>query len=700
MRELFLKIKSKREKNPITAAAIIVAVILLFAALLEILLLGAGKGGKAIDAEDYLYRGNYAPGEGYTFENGKTELIFKGDSMALSSVNLTLAPLDGDQKLITVTVSGKSSEHTNKTVTYGKVTLTTGNSCTLPVSPAEGPLVITFKFEGMAEGDQLRISSLTFNGPSAGGFSFIRWAVLSAVIMLAWLLLDPAIRHTPYGENAAGRVSAKALTVLLCTAIAMSFAASFGADSKEIAYPLEKSANVYNPYVQQFDAFEKGQLHIDFKPSDKLLALENPYDPAQRSGVSYLWDRAFYNGQYYIYFGPAPVYTVYYPYYWATGALPSDFFVLSVFLLLTAVFFPLSVFKFADHYLKRVPFLPVCLAAIGGFFATNALLLYRGKASFYYIATMAGIGFFSLFIYLFMCAMGEVKKSVPEAKGATRVLFFTKKYVLLALAGAAYGGIFASRLSIAVLAAFIVVPALIRHILMKKRERAWCAHLLDMGGELLALGVPVLCIMGAVMAFNAARFGSPFEFGTSYQLTVSNVSKNRLRIGDLGAAIYHYFFQPLGSVPSFPYVGLSHLTLYYGHYVYVDPSFGLYSIPLLATTALAPLWLWDKKLSRYLKLQGACIVAGLLAVAWMDFCLGGVIFRYVCDLTAPAALLGAASLLLLCDRVADPGVSDRARRATYTGVTLVLLATCILCVLLALTTSTHLFPYDSTVLGF
>ena len=48
----------------------------------------------------------------------------------------------------------------------------------------------------------------------------------------------------------------------------------------------------YNPYVQQFDAFQKGQLHIDVEPEQELLELANPYDPAQRQGIYYLWDRA------------------------------------------------------------------------------------------------------------------------------------------------------------------------------------------------------------------------------------------------------------------------------------------------------------------------------------------------------------------------------------------------------------------------
>ena len=70
------------------------------------------------------------------------------------------------------------------------------------------------------------------------------------------------------------------------------FCAIFIGGRGEVAYPLENGVNQYNPYVQQTDAFLKGQLHIDYKPSDELLALENPYDYSSRDGIYYLWDRA------------------------------------------------------------------------------------------------------------------------------------------------------------------------------------------------------------------------------------------------------------------------------------------------------------------------------------------------------------------------------------------------------------------------
>jgi hypothetical protein len=548
-------------------------------------------------------------------------------------------------KIVTVTVKGKGAEHSGRTVTYDSASVMGEGSIVLSVNPTSPPRQIVFYFDGLEDGDTLTVSTLGFNLSSASVFNPFRWTVIFLVALLICLVSKLGLRRHAYAEGDALSLSAKAVTVLLCLTLALTFVSLFGTEYKDIEYPLTDRVATYNPYIQQFDAFEKGQLHIDHKPSDKLTSLENPYDPANRVAGSYLWDRAFYNGHYYVYFGTAPIYTVYYPYYYATGALPPDCFVLGVFVVMTALFLPLAIFKFAALYLKKTPVSLVCLAAIAGFMATNALMLFRGDAGFYYIATLSGIGFFSLFIYLFMCALAKVSADAPEDKTA-RVLFYIKKYALLALAGAAYGGIFASRTSIAVIAAFFVVPAVICKILLKKRNGGLKVRLLGMGYELIALGLPVICIAGAVLAFNAARFGSPFEFGNTYQLTVSDISKNKLRISDLWPSFYHYFLQPLGSSPGYPFVGLSTQVLNYGHYVYVDPNFGLFNIPLAALSALTPVWLLDKRLPRYLKILGASVAVGLVTVAWMDFCLGGVIFRYIGDLTAPAALLGAGCLCL------------------------------------------------------
>ena len=95
-------------------------------------------------------------------------------------------------------------------------------------------------------------------------------------------------------------------------------------------YPLKGSVDDYGCYPQMFDAFQKGQLNIDTDYDLSILEkLENPYDTAERreaTGEKYgvIWDRAFYDGKLYSYFGIAPVIFLYYPAYFLTGHVLSD----------------------------------------------------------------------------------------------------------------------------------------------------------------------------------------------------------------------------------------------------------------------------------------------------------------------------------------------------------------------------------------
>ena len=64
--------------------------------------------------------------------------------------------------------------------------------------------------------------------------------------------------------------------------------------------------------------WQKGQLHIDKDPSPELLALADPYDPAQ-NGPHKMGDISLYRGRYYLYFGPTPAFTLMWPWRVITG---------------------------------------------------------------------------------------------------------------------------------------------------------------------------------------------------------------------------------------------------------------------------------------------------------------------------------------------------------------------------------------------
>ena len=55
-------------------------------------------------------------------------------------------------------------------------------------------------------------------------------------------------------------------------------------------------------------ALLQGHFYLDDVPSAALQAMDNPYDTAARdsAGVPYLWDHAYYQGKYYVYFGVLP----------------------------------------------------------------------------------------------------------------------------------------------------------------------------------------------------------------------------------------------------------------------------------------------------------------------------------------------------------------------------------------------------------
>ena len=68
-------------------------------------------------------------------------------------------------------------------------------------------------------------------------------------------------------------------------------------------------------------AFLNGRLDLMQDPPEVLLALDNPYDSTAREAaqVNSLWDHAYYNGRYYVYFGIVPCLLFQLPFEAVTG---------------------------------------------------------------------------------------------------------------------------------------------------------------------------------------------------------------------------------------------------------------------------------------------------------------------------------------------------------------------------------------------
>ena len=452
------------------------------------------------------------------------------------------------------------------------------------------------------------------------------------------------------------RYIAMAFAVLMCLACTIIFWSSFSnAAGESISYPLEKEITEYSPYVQQFDALKKGQLHIDYTPSEGFLAVENPYDPEERyNKLGYLkakefstfWDRAYFDGKFYSYFGIAPIITVIFPAQLLTGSIPSDTAIQLIFMLIFAIFAPLAIYSLGERISKKTnPFLIAFVSFIASL-SSLQLLFGRGRTPFYYIAATAAMAFLAMFAFFFIKGIFAEKKSI--------------RCVWFALASLAFALCMHSRINTAFTAVFVIIPALLFGVIFKKREKRKEDGLSffkknkvdEIVLELSSLASFVIIGIVLLFALNYARFGSIFEFGTKYQLTVADVSKYKLNIREFGNAIFHYFIAPLDFSDKAETLNLGYWSLGdIGRYIYIDGHFGILNIPFNIFAFAIPFFFADKEKSAFLKTVSLCAMLGCVVSAWIDYCLGGVIYRYLCDFSFIWALVAAIGIFLIFDRL-------------------------------------------------
>lgn len=477
---------------------------------------------------------------------------------------------------------------------------------------------------------EFTVTELVINPSYKFSFDFLRFAVVFTAVFLAYTIkkkkaVRAAIKSLNFFEASTVALTvcifASAFTLLLCLTEGLKL---------YYPYPLEDKIESYSPYIQQFDAFMKGQFHIDVQPSAELLALQNPYSPSERYGIQLMFDRAFFEGRYYSYFGIAPIITVYLPLYLMSGIIPGDSIVMGIFSLITAIFLPLAVIEWVKIRGKNPPWV-AAVCAIGAYFATTVTVVQRGRAAFYYIASIAAMAFLSAFLFFILKAMKSGKKAV--------------KIICMLLAGTSFALAFLSRINSVLPVAFAILGFIVIYAVKSAKSKKIPPFI----GEMSALGLPVIAAVVFSLWYNNARFGSPLQFGTDYQLTVANPSKYEFFAGGAAHAIFHYFLQPFVPNEFFPYIGLGITRIAdYGKAIYIDASFGIFAVPFMLSLFLSPILFKSKSISKSIKIILALSLVSLPVTAFANFCLGGVIFRYTTDITFFAAFISAVVLLEFC----------------------------------------------------
>lgn len=466
--------------------------------------------------------------------------------------------------------------------------------------------------------------------------------------------------------------------VCVCAVILLWLFASSGESKSFIAYPLEDKIKSYSPYIQQFDAFIKGQIHLDVQPSAELLALENPYTPNNRADIDFMYDRAFYDGRYYSYFGIAPILVFYFPYYLVTGNLPADSSVMGFFTLITAVFLPLAVVEWSKFRKSGMrPWLS-CVVAVGAFFASCALVIQRGRFAFYYVASAAAMAFMSAYLFWIIKALGSKK---------------ILRSVSMALAGISFAFGFLSRINTVLPVAILTAVFIIIYFINAIKEKKFASFIADM----IPLGIPVAASVAFSLYYNFIRFGDVFQFGTDYQLTLANASLYDRGVNGLMPAIIHYFLQPFGFSQEFPYMSFTLVGLKdYGKQVYIDSNFGVFAMPFMLVLLLAPVLFKSKKISHNGKTMLAASLFAVILTAYLNFCYGGVIFRYTADLTVLCAFVSAIIISEIC-LIFQRDYHDYVSRAVKKVICFITASTAAVSALASVMINVNLVPFSPEV---
>ena len=508
-------------------------------------------------------------------------------------------------------------------------------------------------------------------------FSVLRFAVIFALALAAFALrpASAAWQDTYLTHEKQYRPAVLAVGLALCAA---AFLAPFGdrfnagvatsfyntpdwSGTSRIDFTMhinDWASNAGAQYGALAHSLLNGRLDLEKDPPAAMAELENPYDTAARQAAApdALWDVAYYNGRYYVYFGIVPCLLFQLPFEALTGirdlppALP---------MILLAWLYILAVFGFvkqaARRWFPQASAAAYLLTAAGAASGTQIYYLLH-RPSVYEYAILCGAAFVLWALWQWLCAANT---PVNRRKALTFHLAFGS------LCMALVAGCRPQMVLFAALALPILWPRYITEKRLCTRRGA---------GEATAFILPVVLVAVGLMWYNAARFGSPFDFGANYNLTSNDMTRRGFAVGRIAPAAVTFLAGIPGVQTVFPYLtatrmqtnymGLTITELYYG---------GAFAcLPLLWGLAALPLARRRLGSRRDLRTVIRLVLVCTAALAVLDCQMAGMLYRYQSDWLP--LLLAAALAWLFAESVLQARPIPALTKALRTALPLAVLA--------------------------
>jgi hypothetical protein len=395
----------------------------------------------------------------------------------------------------------------------------------------------------------------------------------------------------------------------------------------------------HNQYDELAQAILEGKTHIDNDDvPQSLLEMENPYDNTARyykqieSGDTYRWDVALYDGHYYVYFGIVPLLLMYLPFRVIFKApFPS-----AIGIIIFAVIFAFGVFKLlallCRKYFKNVSIGGYLLTALAFVNCCGAMFLVK-RPDFYSVPIITAMAFVTWGIYLWLKGRDLEKK---------KNLYFLGGSLCCALAVGCRPQ--------SVLMCAVALPIFLGYFFKEKKIKEKSGIL-----NLITLAVPFIVVAAGIMYYNYIRFDSPFDFGSSYNLTTNDVTRRGFEMDRTGLGIFTYLFQPPSFDATFPYIRAVNVETNYVGKTIKEACFGGL---ITVTPALWSLFLLPKvkNILKEKKLFGFTALLILIGFGTViaNTQAGGLLQRYFSDFGYIFFLAAAIIIFALSEKLISP----------------------------------------------
>ncbi len=479
-----------------------------------------------------------------------------------------------------------------------------------------------------------QIRGIYVNMPQPMHFSILRLAGVSLLLFLFWLLRPSGKAFSYVFSNSLRQkvvtVAVIALQIVMLLVLTV-WNPSFSGN------PARHTAQ----YQELAESFLGGQLHLEEEPPEFLAQMDNPYDKTERSEMvnkhkeSFYWDAAYFEGKYYVYFGVLPVLLLYLPYRAITGtALPNVcaiqfflcFFVLGAFLLIGEI-----IKKYFSS--RKIPYLSYLILSLIFVNCSGAVFIAK-RPDFYSVPIISALTLTVFGLYFWMRAEKE-NEICPWLAG------------IGSLCMALVAGCRPQLLLCSVLIFAIYWNAVFKNRTLFSKK-GWKAT--------VSLILPYLMVAAGIMWYNAARFGSPFDFGANYNLTTNDMTGRGYRVERVGLSLFTYFFQLPNITAVFPFLQSSTISTNYLGTTITEPMFGgiLIVIPLLWIFALLPSQ-WKGIKTRGLLAFVLTPLLLSLAIGAFDAQGAGLLQRYVSDFAFLACLSAILETCYLYETTKEEG---------------------------------------------